>query len=33
MKNEPQWMRDFRLKALEVFRQKPTPTWGGDLSS
>ena len=32
MKNEPQWMRDFRLKALEVFRQKPTPTWGGDLS-
>ncbi len=32
MKSEPQWMRDFRLKALEVFRQKPTPTWGGDLS-
>jgi Fe-S cluster assembly protein SufB len=32
MKNEPQWMRDFRLKALEVFRQKPTPIWGGDLS-
>src|SRR5215475_10872870 len=32
MKNEPQWMRDFRLEALEVFRQKPTPTWGGDLS-
>ncbi len=32
MKNEPQWMRDYRLKALEVFRQKPTPTWGGDLS-
>src|SRR5215475_552406 len=31
MKNEPQWMRDFRLKALEVFRQKPTPTWGGEL--
>ncbi len=32
MKGEPQWMRDFRLKALEVFRQKPTPRWGGDLS-
>ncbi len=32
MKNEPQWMRDFRLKALEVFRQKPTPIWGGNLS-
>ena len=25
-------MRDIRLKALEVFWQKPTPTWGGDLS-
>ena len=22
MKNEPKWMRDLRLKALEVFRQK-----------
>ena len=32
MKNEPSWMRDFRLKGLEVFGQKPTPTWGGDLS-
>ncbi|GIW87671.1 MAG: Fe-S cluster assembly protein SufB [Isosphaeraceae bacterium] len=32
MKNEPAWMRQFRLKALEVFWQKPTPTWGGDLS-
>ena len=31
MKDEPQWMRDFRLKALEVFWQKPTPTWGGSL--
>jgi Fe-S cluster assembly protein SufB len=33
MKSEPPWMRDFRLKALEVFHQKPTPTWGGDLSA
>jgi Fe-S cluster assembly protein SufB len=32
MKNEPAWMRDFRLKGLEVFEQKPTPSWGGDLS-
>src|SRR3954451_5429084 len=32
MKNEPQWMRDIRLKALDIFWQKPTPTWGGDLS-
>jgi Fe-S cluster assembly protein SufB len=31
MKNEPAWMRDFRLKALDVFWQKPTPTWGGNL--
>ncbi|MDB5352477.1 MAG: FeS assembly protein SufB [Planctomycetota bacterium] len=32
MKDEPQWMRDFRLKALEVFWQKPTPQWGGQLN-
>src|SRR5690242_7642572 len=31
MKNEPQWMRELRLKALDVFWQKPTPTWGGEL--
>ncbi len=24
-------MREFRLKALEHFRQRPTPTWGGNL--
>ncbi len=32
MKNEPQWMRDVRLKALDVFWKKPTPTWGGELA-
>ncbi len=32
MKNEPQWMLDFRLKAYKTFLSKPTPTWGGDLS-
>ncbi len=32
MKNEPAWMRAFRLKALDVFWSKPTPTWGGNLS-
>jgi len=32
MKNEPVWMRDYRVKALEIFMKKPTPTWGGDLS-
>ncbi|MDO5089379.1 MAG: Fe-S cluster assembly protein SufB [Leptotrichiaceae bacterium] len=31
-KNEPQWMLDFRLKALEVFNSKPMPVWGADLS-
>jgi Fe-S cluster assembly protein SufB len=30
-KEEPAWMRDFRLKALEHFEQRPTPKWGGDL--
>ena len=32
MKNEPSWMRDFRLKSLEIFQQKPDITWGGNLS-
>ena len=30
-KNEPQWMLEYRLKALEVFNSKPVPTWGPDL--
>src|SRR5579872_4949234 len=32
-KNEPGWMTDFRLKALEIFEQKPMPVWGADLSA
>ena len=28
MKDEPQWMRDFRLKAYELFLSKPMPAWG-----
>ncbi len=32
MKNEPEWMLEFRLKAYDIFLQKPMPTWGGDLS-
>ncbi len=32
MKSEPRWMRELRLKALDVFWSKPTPLWGGDLS-
>ncbi len=31
-KNEPGWMTDFRLKALEIFERMPMPTWGADLS-
>jgi Fe-S cluster assembly protein SufB len=31
-KDEPQWMLDYRLKALELFEKKPLPTWGGDVS-
>lgn len=32
MKGEPQWMLEFRLKALEHFEKRPMPTWGADLS-
>lgn len=32
-KNEPGWMTDFRLRALEIFEQKPMPSWGADLSA
>jgi Fe-S cluster assembly protein SufB len=32
MKDEPQWMLDFRLRSYEIFMQKPMPNWGGDLS-
>ncbi|MCC8247208.1 Fe-S cluster assembly protein SufB [Saccharothrix luteola] len=31
-KNEPEWMLEFRLKALRLFDRKPMPTWGSDLS-
>src|SRR3954465_2880463 len=30
-KNEPRWMRDFRLKALEHFLSRPQPTWGSPM--
>ena len=32
MKNEPEWMREFRLESLKIFETKPMPEWGGDLS-
>ncbi len=28
MKEEPEWMREFRLHAFETFQSKPMPTWG-----
>lgn len=31
-KNEPQWMLDIRLKALDEFNGRPMPAWGSDLS-
>lgn len=31
-KNEPQWMLDLRLKALEIYNKLELPTWGPDLS-
>lgn len=31
-KNEPRWMTDFRLAALDIFESKPMPQWGADLT-
>lgn len=31
-KGEPQWMREFRLKALSHYQSRPMPSWGVDLS-
>ena len=31
-KNDPNWMKEFRLKALEVYNKLELPTWGPDLS-
>jgi Fe-S cluster assembly protein SufB len=28
MKNEPEWMLKFRLRALDIFNKKPMPRWG-----
>ena len=33
LKGEPEWMLEYRLKALEIFEKKPTPTWGGDVAA
>lgn len=31
-KDEPEWMLDYRLKAYEIYKNKPIPEWGPDLS-
>ena len=31
-KNDPDWMREIRLKALETYEKLELPTWGPDLS-
>lgn len=33
LKNEPQWMLDFRLKALDIFFKMPMPEWGVNLGA
>ncbi len=32
LKSEPAWMLKMRRKGLALFRKKPMPTWGADLS-
>ena len=32
LKGEPEWMLEFRLRALKHFLQRPMPNWGPDLS-
>ncbi|NMC63500.1 MAG: Fe-S cluster assembly protein SufB [SAR324 cluster bacterium] len=31
LKNEPDWMREFRHKSLDIFWSKPMPNWGSEL--
>ena len=31
-KGEPQWMLDFRLRALEHYEKRPMPNWGPDIT-
>lgn len=33
IKKESLWMRNFRLKSYHLFREKPLPKWGADLST
>ncbi|MBQ7678458.1 MAG: Fe-S cluster assembly protein SufB [Butyrivibrio sp.] len=31
-KNDPDWMREFRLKCLDIYNRTETPPWGPDIS-
>ena len=31
-KKDPKWMKEFRLKSLEVYNKLELPTWGPDIS-
>ncbi|MCR5650927.1 MAG: Fe-S cluster assembly protein SufB [Lachnospiraceae bacterium] len=31
-KHDPEWMRDFRLKSLEIYEKLEVPDWGPDIS-
>ena len=33
LKNEPQWMTDFRIKSYKHFAQRSMPQWGADLNN
>jgi Fe-S cluster assembly protein SufB len=33
IKNEPEWMLQFRLRSYDHFMKRPLPTWGGDLTT
>jgi len=30
-KNDPEWMREFRLRSLEIYNEMPMPAWGPSL--
>ena len=32
IKQEPEWMTEFRLKGLKAFQEKPMPQWGANLN-
>jgi len=32
LRGEPYWMTEFRLRSYDIFKNRPTPNWGCDLS-